>query len=124
MNEIREGTGGIAECIEIGDGVQTSVFTSMVKQSKEACKKILEHPVFSKSQFNVVGISQGALIGRFIVETCHTPHPVRNFVTVGGPNNGMEIGSDCSGHESKFRCELFAKVKSFPFLDTYHKLVQ
>lgn len=31
VNEIREGTGAITECIEIGDGVQTSVFTSMVK---------------------------------------------------------------------------------------------
>jgi len=31
VNEIREGTGGMTECIEIGDGVQTSVFTSMVK---------------------------------------------------------------------------------------------
>ena len=31
VNAIREGTGGIVECIEIGDGVKSSVFTSMVK---------------------------------------------------------------------------------------------
>ena len=57
VNEISNGTGGLTECIEIGDGVKTSVFTSMVKQSKEACKKILDHPVFGKMQFNVVGMS-------------------------------------------------------------------
>jgi len=69
-------------------------------------------------------MSQGALIARFIAETCQTHFPVRNLVTIGGPNNGMEIGTDCSGHDDKMRCQIYKRIKTFPLLDTYHKLIQ
>lgn len=99
------------------------MFTSIVKQAKEACHKINDHPIFGQRQFNVVGISQGALIARYIVETCATKYPVRNLVTVGGPNNGMELGTDCTGANEKFRCEMYHRIRSFPMLNTYSKII-
>ena len=89
--EVRKGTGGYAQCIEIGNGEVSSIFSPMVLQVDEACKKIQEHPVFGNQEFNVVGLSQGALIGRYIVESCDTKHNVRNLITVGGPNNGFDF---------------------------------
>jgi palmitoyl-protein thioesterase len=68
--EVREGTKGHAECIEIGNGMVSSIFNTMIQQSEEACRKIKAHPVFGNRQFNILGLSQGSLIGRYIVETC------------------------------------------------------
>ena len=43
---INEGTDGHTECVEIGNGAVASMFTSIVKQAKEACTKINDHPIF------------------------------------------------------------------------------
>lgn len=57
VNIIYEGTGGYVECIEIGNGDVTSIFSPMNIQVEEACKKVKEHPIFGEYQFNVVGLS-------------------------------------------------------------------
>ena len=98
---------GYVECIEIGNGDVTSIFSTIQSQVDEACQKINEHPIFSKQQFNVVGLSQGALIGRYIAESCDTKYPVRNLITVGGPNNGFDASSDCLLTDiDNIRCEI------------------
>ena len=96
VTEIQKGTGGHAECIEIGEGEMTTLFTPLEKQSEEACSKLQSHPIFGNQQFNIVGLSQGSLIGRYIVQQCDLPHPVRNFVTIASPNNGIEFSQYCS----------------------------
>ncbi len=68
-----------------------SIFSTMNSQSNEACEKIKQHKIFGNRQFNVLGLSQGALIARYIVESCDTQYPVRNLLTIGGPNNGIDF---------------------------------
>jgi hypothetical protein len=62
---------------------------SMSKQSKEACSKLQNHFVFGQEDFNILALSQGALIGRHVIEACDLRVKVRNFITVGSPNNGI-----------------------------------
>ncbi|KAL0324508.1 UNVERIFIED_CONTAM: Palmitoyl-protein thioesterase 1 [Sesamum calycinum] len=38
--------------------------------------------------YNIVGLSQGNLIGRGVVESCDGGPPVRNFISLGGPHAG------------------------------------
>ncbi|KDO61331.1 hypothetical protein CISIN_1g024701mg [Citrus sinensis] len=38
--------------------------------------------------YNIVGLSQGNLIGRGVVEFCEGGPPVKNFVSLGGPHAG------------------------------------
>ena len=107
VNELATGSGGHVECIEIGNGDVTSIFSPIQSQVDEACQKVNGHPIFGRHQFNVVGLSQGALIGRYIVESCDTKYPVRNLLTVGGPNNGFDLGSDCNMTDiDNIRCEI------------------
>jgi len=40
-------------------------------------------------------LSQGGLIGRYIVESCETKYTVRNLVTIGTPNNGIDFEENC-----------------------------
>ena len=77
-----------------------------MSQADEACKKIKEHPIFGERQINVLGLSQGSLIGRYIVESCETKFPVRNFVAVGGPLNGIEFEENCHNKIDNSRCEI------------------
>ena len=43
---LKEKTHAYVECIEIGDGVSTSMWKKFMDQAKEACNKVLEHPEF------------------------------------------------------------------------------
>jgi len=38
--------------------------------------------------YNIVGLSQGNLIGRAVVEYCDCGPPVKNFISIGGPHAG------------------------------------
>ena len=97
--ELQDGTGAHVECIEIGgdgigEGSLTSVFSSFKWQAEQACASIKANPNF-QGEFNVVGLSQGGLIARSIVEQCDTNKPVRNFVTLGGPHRGVAALPNC-----------------------------
>jgi len=86
-------TGAYAACIEIGgdgigEGSFSSVFMNMKAQGESACKTVLADPNF-QDEFSVIGLSQGGLIARYIVEECPTKKPVRNFITLGGPHRGV-----------------------------------
>jgi hypothetical protein len=58
-----------AECIVIGARQQNfySIFESMNSQTAEACKTVQEHPIFGKSDFNLIGISQGGMLTRAMI---------------------------------------------------------
>jgi len=58
-----------AECMVIGGAHQNflSVFESMTSQTDEACKTVQEHPIFGKSDFNLIGISQGGMLTRAMI---------------------------------------------------------
>ena len=68
----------------------------MMVQAELACKKVQQHPVLSKTKFNVLGWSQGGMTARYIVESCDLAYPVHNFMSIGAPNGGQWSASGYS----------------------------
>ena len=60
----------VVRCLEIGDGKKTSIFRGMTQQAEEVCEKLKSDPDYAGKEINLVGISQGGLIARAVVETC------------------------------------------------------
>ena len=85
--DLKKGLGSHAECYE------TTIENSMTYQSQEACHWLNHHPIYSKSrEIYVVGVSQGGLIGRFIVEECNLgTTKVKKLLEIGSPNMGVSV---------------------------------
>eukprot|EP00347_Sterkiella_histriomuscorum_P012903 403366776 len=81
-------------CVEIGNGNETSWYTPLFDQTKEACQKLMDHPVYSKEKVNIIGYSQGGLIARALVETCPAIK-FRKLITFGTPHGGIAAVRDC-----------------------------
>lgn len=75
--------------IEIGNGVKTSIYTSMPTQLNELCQTIYANEKL-KEGFNFIGMSQGGLLARGYVERCNE-FPVRNLITLVSPHGGTVL---------------------------------
>ena len=93
-NQIANQTGDYARCVEVGNGSITSMFMNFEKQAALACENLKADGHFD-GEFNVVGLSQGGLLARYIVETCEMPGTVRNFLSIGGPQMGVSDVPEC-----------------------------
>ena len=71
------------------------MFMNFEKQAEIACSKLLNNTHFNNTRFNVMGLSQGGLIARYIAETCNTRFYVNNMLTIGGPNMGVDKLPHC-----------------------------
>ena len=91
---LSEDLGAPVECIEVGNGIETSMIMQFKKQAEIACQNLLNNPVFQVDEVNVIGFSQGGLIARYIAQDC--PVKVRNLITVGTPNMGVTDTPLCS----------------------------
>merc|ERR1711981_1142212 len=91
---IKRGTGADVKCIEHGIPVIGSVLDNFETIAEDSCRKIAADPLF-KGEFNVVGLSQGGLLARYIAEECDMPGKVRNIVTMGGPHMGVDAIPHC-----------------------------
>jgi palmitoyl-protein thioesterase len=88
-------TGAYAECIEIGDGASSSIFEDFENQATEACTKLKANPHFANTKFNAVGLSQGSLLARYVVQLCDTKETAHNLLTIGSPSMGVEATPHC-----------------------------
>lgn len=65
------------------------------KQAEEACSKVLANPNFAGKKFNVMGLSQGSLLARYVAQLCPTKEYANNLLSIGGPNMGVEATPHC-----------------------------
>lgn len=86
---ISEGTGAYSKCIEVGLPTVGEYFNNFEYIAQLSCSKIAADANFD-GEFNVIGLSQGGLLARYIVEECEMKGTVRNIVTLGGPHMGVD----------------------------------
>jgi palmitoyl-protein thioesterase len=84
-----------AKCIETGGG-PIDWFTSFNSQAEKACKQIQNDPNF-QGDFAVIGLSQGALLARYIIQSCEMKGQVRRYISIGGPQMGVGSFPQCTG---------------------------
>jgi palmitoyl-protein thioesterase len=91
---LKKGTGANVHCIEVGVPSLGEVFNNFESVAKKSCEKVAANKDF-QGEFNVVGLSQGGLLARYIAEECEMPGKVRNLLTMGGPHMGVDAIPGC-----------------------------
>jgi palmitoyl-protein thioesterase len=93
--EIGEKTGDYSACFESGASL-ASIFGNFETQSETACALVQADPNMQVPEINVMGLSQGALIARYVATSCDLGDTkVRNVASIGGPNLGVDAIPGC-----------------------------
>ena len=79
---------------EIGNGAEDSWNLRLDWQAEEVCRQVKQIPLFADG-FNLVGLSQGALIGRAYIQWCDGGPAVHNLISLGGPHAGVASTPRC-----------------------------
>lgn len=120
--DIAKETGDYAKCLEVGNGSITSMTDNFMDQAEKACNKLLADDNFANAEeFNVMGLSQGALLARYIVESCPIKGKVRNWASIGGPNMGVAAIPHCF---EGFICNIVNSIaKDFVYTSLIQNLI-
>ena len=107
--QIKNKTGDYAACVEVGNGTLTSILENFETQAEKACANIQADSNFTGvPEINVMGLSQGALLARYIATSCDLGDTkVRNLASIGGPNMGVDAVPGCL---SGFICDIVNDV--------------
>ena len=102
-----------SECLDVGNldekyynplqeeladipGQLSSILLTMQDLSSKLCTKIQSHRIFGNTNFNIIGMSQGALISRYLIQDCDLgQYKVHNFLSIGGPMMGVQKTPNC-----------------------------
>lgn len=103
---LEEMTGATGFCIEIGNGMVDSFFMRLDKQADVVCQQVRNISELQHG-YNMVGLSQGNVIGRAVIEWCDDAPPVNNFISIGGPHAGIAAVPLC---KVLFVCKLVDAV--------------
>ena len=88
MRRLTKGLNTKVYCIEIGNGKIDSIIKNFEKQAKEGCENLKKIPEL-QDKFNIFGVSQGTLLGRYIIEKCDMKGKVVNYLSFMGPQMGI-----------------------------------
>ena len=88
VNDLKRDLNVHVECIEIGNGFWDTIFMPIMSQGEYACNQIKSNPNF-QGKFSVLGISQGTLIGRYVIEKCGMKGQVAQYLSFDGPQMGI-----------------------------------
>ncbi|CAI2378042.1 unnamed protein product [Moneuplotes crassus] len=82
-----------AECYPIGgdEAPIVSIFYNINHQGRILCERIHQDDYLKDGNFSIMGVSQGSIVAKYIIEYCPLEHPVRNLVTFGGPHMGVSF---------------------------------
>ena len=110
VSDLQADLGVHVECIEIGNGFLDSVTKPIQSQVEEACEKIKSNPNF-QDEFSILGISQGTLIGRYIIEKCDIKGKVKRYMSFDGPQMGIaSIPKITCGSFCEWLCNITAPL--------------
>ena len=99
----------------------------IANQAEEACKWLLDHPVFGTQQISLFATSQGVMVARHVIVDCNLKYPIRNFVSHGGPLNGHFFEEKCDSEEltptdDNIRCYM-QQILKFNRLPLYSNII-
>ena len=94
--QVGEALGSYTACIEVGNGASDSITMDFHVQAEKACEGVRADPNFSNTEISVMGLSQGGLLARYIVEECELNNATAvNLVTFGAPHTGVSAIPHC-----------------------------
>ncbi|XP_047306566.1 palmitoyl-protein thioesterase 1-like [Impatiens glandulifera] len=94
-NLLSNWSGSEGQCIETGD----SWLVPIKQQTEIACEKVKNISELSKG-YNIVGLSQGNIISRAVIEFCEGAPQVNNYISLAGPHAGIGAFPYCGSGQT------------------------